>query len=165
MILTGILLRNGKLYFPTTILATYFGCLTGITLSYLLGRTAGKFLLRKYGSWIGITEKRLEQTHLWFQRFGKWTLAFGYFIPGVRHFTGFSAGMTYLEFKKFALFAYTGAFVWMSLFLSIGYFAGEYCRSLYETVEINLETVALIIILIAVCGMLIVLKRTLKGKK
>jgi membrane protein DedA with SNARE-associated domain len=91
----------------------------------LLGRTAGHGLILRYGKRIGITQKRIDEVHAWFARAGDWLLAFGYFIPGVRHFTALVAGMSQLEYPRFAAFAYGGAAVWVTVFLSLGYFVGE----------------------------------------
>jgi membrane protein DedA with SNARE-associated domain len=135
MVFAGILMKQGKLGFHSTILAAYAGSIMGITVSYILGKTVGNYLFHKYGSWIGITEKRLEQAHQWFEHYGKWTLVIGYFIPGIRHFTGFSAGTTGLEYHYFALFAYIGALLWVSTFLSIGYFFGHYWMDLLHDME------------------------------
>jgi membrane protein DedA with SNARE-associated domain len=108
-----------------TLLAAYAGSMCGITLSYLIGRTAGAYLIHRYGRWIGITEEKYSKVHRWFERFGKWLLFFGYFIAGVRHLTGYAAGTTELDYRLFAAFAYTGAIVWASSFLTIGYFFGN----------------------------------------
>lgn len=127
MVLAGILIGKEKLSIPFTMLAGYAGSICGITISYWIGRTAGHYLVLKYGKWVGITEKRFQKAHEWFERFGKWTLLIGYFIPGLRHFTGLTSGITEMEFKHFALFAYTGAVIWVSIFLSIGYFCSGVC--------------------------------------
>jgi len=148
MVIAGVLMSKGSLNIPFTILAAYAGSIFGISLSYLLGRTAGHYLISKYGSWIGITEKQLVQVHNWFERFGKWTLLIGYFVPGLRHFTGFTSGMTVMDFKIFALFAYTGAVIWVTTFLSIGYFFGNYCFSVFEDLDIGIEGIVLFIVLI-----------------
>jgi membrane protein DedA with SNARE-associated domain len=60
----------------------------------------------------------------WFERYGKWTLFFGYFIAGVRHFTALAAGMSNVRLKTFALFAWPGGLAWVISFISIGYFLG-----------------------------------------
>ena len=52
---------------------------------------------------------------------GKWALIIGYFIPGVRHLTGYVAGGLRLPWRYFALFAYSGALLWVSLFIGAGY--------------------------------------------
>lgn len=129
MIVAGILMGQGNLSIGSTIISSLSGSICGITVSYLIGRTAGHYLILKYGKWVGFTEKKLKKAHEWFERFGTWALLFGYFIPGVRHLTGLCAGMTDLEPPRFALFAYVGALLWVSTFLSIGYFFGEYCIS------------------------------------
>jgi membrane protein DedA with SNARE-associated domain len=146
MVVAGVLMHKGKLNIPFTILFAYAGAMCGITVSYLLGQTAGSYILRKYGGWVGITPERIAKAHYWFERLGKWLLLVGYFIPGVRHLTGFSAGATSMKFSHFALFAYTGAVLWVSLFLGLGYFVGNYCLSFYD----RLEEIDLIIILVAV---------------
>lgn len=137
MIVGGILMRQGVLNITATPLAAFGGSITGITISYLLGRTAGHYLVHHYGNYIGLTEKRLERIHIWFEKLGKWTLFIGYFIPGVRHFTGFFAGMTELHYKQFALFAYSGAIFWVSTFLGIGYFFGGYCFEVYTNLKLG----------------------------
>lgn len=146
MVIAGVLMKKGNLHIPNTLLAAYAGSICGITISYLLGRTAGHFLVVKYGSWIGLTQERLDKVHTWFVKFGKWTLLIGYFIPGIRHFTGFASGMTELEYKQFAAFAYAGALLWVTTFLSFGYFFGNYCCSLFEHVEISIDKIVILFV-------------------
>lgn len=133
MVLAGILMKNGDLNIPSTLAASYLGSMVGITLSYLIGRTVGSSFLHRYGSRFGLTEEKLNKVHNWFEHYGKWTLTFGYFIPGIRHLTGFAAGSSELEYPRFALFAYLGATIWATFFLSMGYFVGTYW---YEAVSI-----------------------------
>jgi membrane protein DedA with SNARE-associated domain len=121
LVATGMLLQKGHLHPTYTILAALCGSVCGISLSYGIGRAAENLLIEKYGSWLGITEKRLVGAHSWFRRMGVWLLFFGYFIPFVRHLTGYVAGAVKLEYKKFAAFAYIGAIFWVTTFLTIGY--------------------------------------------
>lgn len=141
MVFTGAAMANNTLPVGNTVIAAYLGSVTGITMSYFLGRTAGYYFIHRYGSWLGLTETKLEKAHQWFERFGKWSLFIGYFIPGVRHFTGLCAGATELDFRTFALFAYLGALFWVSTFLSIGYFYCEYCFSFFEHLELSFATI------------------------
>jgi len=142
LVFSGVLMAQGILNIPSTVLAAGAGSICGITISYFLGITGGSYLVHKYGSWVGITLKRLEQAKEWFNRFGKWSLFIGYFIPGVRHFTGFTAGTANVEYHHFALFAYSGAIVWISTFLSIGYFFGDFCFAILE--DLDLKAVMLV---------------------
>lgn len=125
MLFAGALMAKGQLLILPTILACFLGALCGITLSYIIGRTAGTWLIKRYGHWVRLNEAKMERVHEWFERIGCWTLLIGYFIPGIRHLTGYAAGITELEYRKFAAFAYTGGILWVSIFLSIGYFLGH----------------------------------------
>lgn len=161
MVLAGVLMSKGKINVIETGIAAYAGSICGITVSYLMGRLAGNYILKRYGNWIGLTEKRLEQVHAWFERFGKWTLFIGYFVPGVRHFTGFTAGMAELEYKYFALFAYTGALVWVTVFLSLGYFVGDHWIHQIKSYEVGFEEFAVV----AFCVMFAFVLYRLKDEK
>lgn len=132
IVLSGVLIKKGYLYFFPTLIAACLGSISGITLSYLIGTSGGHYILEKYGGWIGFNEKKKEQLHNWVERFGKWTLFFGYFIPGVRHFTGITTGTMGLQYSHFALFAYSGALIWVLTFLSFGYFFSDYCMRCLE---------------------------------
>lgn len=146
MVFAGILMANGKLHIHYTIIAALGGSLCGITVSYFIGRTAGSYVTHKYGKWMGLTEERLQKAHEWFEYYGKWSLFVGYFIPGVRHFTGLIAGTTALDFRYFMLFAYTGAVLWVTTFLSVGYFFGEYALAAYQNfteIEVSADWITL----------------------
>jgi len=158
MVISGVLMSKGKLNIPLTVFFCYAGAIAGITTSYLLGRTAGHYLFAKYGRWVGITPARLEKAHRWFERLGKWLLVVGYFIPGVRHFTGFSAGATEMHYKQFALFAYSGAIIWVTTFLSLGYFLGGYCLEFYEKLE-NIDLITIVIFIIAAALTVFIIRR------
>jgi membrane protein DedA with SNARE-associated domain len=132
---SGYLISRGKFHPVFAFAAAFAGSVCGISLSYLIGRTAGHTAALRYGKFVHLTEARLARVHLWFDRIGEWVLAVGYFIPGVRHFTALVAGMSKLEYRKFALFAYTGAAVWVSTFLSLGYLVGENWQAAMHLVQ------------------------------
>jgi membrane protein DedA with SNARE-associated domain len=123
--LFGYLVSRGRFQFAPTYAIASVGSLSGITLSYWIGRTGGYRLIHKYGPRVHLTEERLEKVHGWFHRIGKWALTVGYFVPGDRHFTALVAGASELQYPKFAAFAYTGGLIWSLTFVSLGYFLGE----------------------------------------
>jgi len=134
---SGYLIFKHTLLFLPTFGAAFLGSACGITVSYTLGRIFDTYVLEKYGRFFHITPQRLERVHSWFERRGRWTLLVGYFIPGVRHLTGYVAGVSELSFANFALFAYIGAFCWAAVFITVGYILGEQwnrvLQSLHET--------------------------------
>jgi membrane protein DedA with SNARE-associated domain len=132
---TGYLVYRGNFRLPLAFAAALIGSGCGITISYLLGRVFGLKLIHRYGRYVRIREDHVEKAHAWFRKAGHWSLTFGYFIPGVRHLTAYAAGMSALEAPQFALFAYMGACLWVSAFLSLGYFLGDR----WEAVEHNVH--------------------------
>ncbi|MEI9971628.1 MAG: DedA family protein [Ignavibacteriota bacterium] len=116
---TGFLVYKGNFSLPLAFGAALAGSLCGITISYALGRTFGMKLVHRYGRYFHITEKHIEKAHAWFGRVGHWGLTFGYFIPGVRHISAYAAGMSAVEPPQFALFAYSGGCLWVSVFIGL----------------------------------------------
>lgn len=120
--LAGALIARGTLHPSSTVGAAYAGCLTGITVSYAVGRGVGVKVLR---ATFKNHVDQLERVQALFRRFGGWLLTFGYFIPGVRHLTAIAAGSGCLTYSTFARYAYPGGILWCSVFLSLGYYAGD----------------------------------------
>ncbi|MCE5294340.1 MAG: DedA family protein [Chlamydiales bacterium] len=149
MVLAGVLMSQGSIAIPSTVLAAFAGSITGITISYCIGKTVGNYILSRYGGWVGITPEKIQKTHDWFDHLGRWALFFGYFIPGVRHLTGITAGSLVLEYSHFALFAYSGAILWSSTFLSLGYFFGSYWIDALEWAEIYVDEIVIVGVLAA----------------
>jgi membrane protein DedA with SNARE-associated domain len=118
----GVLVRKGQLDGIPTVVAAVAGCTAGITISYVLGRTVGVATLQRV---MHVRPETLQTAQIWFRRFGRWLLTFGYFIPGVRHVTALAAGSTPLEYRTFATYAYPGAILWSSTFVALGYVAGD----------------------------------------
>jgi len=90
----------------------------------------------------------LPQAHRWFERLGKWTLTFGYFIAGVRHFTALVAGTTNLGFGTFALYAWPGGCVWVACFLGIGYYVGEGWEQIAGRLNAGALAIAALVVLV-----------------
>ena len=125
MVFLGYLVHAGSLQYGPTLISAIIGSLTGITLSYMIGRNIGLPIIDRFGSRIGITQAKMEQVEKWFNRFGKFALPIGYFVPGVRHVMAYFSGISRLSFRDFALYAYTGGAFWVILFVSLGWFLGE----------------------------------------
>jgi len=117
-----------------------------ISLSYTIGRTLGAGAVSRYGRRLHLTEDRLAQVHRWFDRVGHWALAIGYFIVGVRHVTAIVAGMSKLEFRSFALYAWSGGAVWVFSFILLGYTLGEQWRTIGELVRRDMGYASLVVV-------------------
>ena len=124
LVTVGFLTSQGRMCLPLAILAAALGSMCGITVSYSLGRFVGLPVVHRYGKFLHVTEGNLTRMHNWFERWGKWTLVLAYYVPGVRHVAAIFAGTAKLPYHEFAMFAYAGAAIWTSTFITIGYLLG-----------------------------------------
>jgi membrane protein DedA with SNARE-associated domain len=119
LVLSGYLVLTHSLSLIPTLIAAVLGSVVGITLSYAIGRCSGSYLSK-----VRFAAGRLENARGWFERFGGWTLVFGYFIPGIRNLIGFTSGMMRLKVRYFAPYAYAGAVLSSVTCILAGYFLG-----------------------------------------
>jgi len=138
----GFLIYKGNLHLLPTYIAASLGSMCGITVSYILGRSLGLYLLHHYGWVFHITPERMNRVHSWFDRFGTWTLLVGYFVPGVRHVTAVVAGTSTLRPLLFSIFAYSGALIWCATFISVGFFFGDQWTQVLAQVHRHLLVIA-----------------------
>ncbi len=138
LVFSGYLIHKHQMSFPITMATAFLGSATGMTISYTIGRTLGLYLLHRYGRYVFITPERLELARQWYERRGKWSLAIGYFMPGVRHLTAYIGGATKLSARVFCLFAYGGALFWVTTFILAGYFGGRGWQNLSSRLQLYL---------------------------
>jgi len=150
LVTVGFLVSQGGMCLPLAIIAAALGSACGITVSYSLGRFVGLPVIHKYGRWLHVTEENLAKIHNWFERWGKWTLVLAYYVPGVRHVAAIVAGTAKLPYHEFAMFAYTGAAIWTSTFITLGYVLGPQVSKLAPLIHAYLVYIA-----IAVAAMIV----------
>ena len=114
----GFLSFSGQLNPVLAIISSAAGSMTGITIAYFLGRFFEAKVLSHLKKHAGV--ERLEKVLGWYHKHGGKLLAVGYFIPGVRHLSGYIAGLSRLSYRQFAFFSYLGAIAWTSLFIVLG---------------------------------------------
>lgn len=155
--LTGFLAFQGKLNIPLLILVIIAGTFSGITFSYVLGRLSLRYLSRRYSGKISIDAEHLQKIKFFYDKYGPFALVIGYFIPGLRHLSAVFAGINNMPYRKFALFAYTGALIWTSTFFILGYELGH--RWHYVTHLSNRIFIPVIISLTLVLFLIIYLRK------
>ncbi|MFF2482765.1 DedA family protein [Paenibacillus sp. NPDC058071] len=121
----GYLIYQGKLMFVIALLSAFLGAAVGISVSYAVGLKLGLPFLNKFGPKVHITPKRIEWTQNLFNKYGAIVLIIGYFIPGVRHITAYIAGMSRMNLRTFMLCAYSGAILWVGVFIFLGLELGK----------------------------------------
>lgn len=132
IIFAGFLVSQGHLAYWPAVFTAFLGTVTGMTLTYALGRYVGYAVLDRFGAKFGLTRQRLALAERWFARLGKFVLPIGYYLPGVRQVLGYTAGLSRLPFGTFALYAYAGAFVWAFTFVTLGRWLGHHWQTVLD---------------------------------
>jgi membrane protein DedA with SNARE-associated domain/membrane-associated phospholipid phosphatase len=135
MTYSGFLVYQEKLNWALSILMAGVGTSIGMTLSYWIGYKLGAPFFEKYGHRFHMGPERIEKTSRWFNKHGNKVLIIAYFIPGVRHITGYFSGITRLPFRTYALFAYSGAFLWVAIFITLGKILGPQWEQFHTSVK------------------------------
>ncbi|MFD2369291.1 DedA family protein [Brevibacillus sp. GCM10020057] len=152
LVFSGFLVSLGKLEYWPTLLVCYFGSVSAMTAAYWIGRTLGYAFLERYGKRLGMGYAVYKKTEDWFNRVGKWALPVGYFIPGVRQFTAYFAGITRLPFPGFMLYTYAGGLFWSLLFVTVGWQLGERWEEVFASLSRNLAIFFLGVLVIIAIG-------------
>jgi membrane protein DedA with SNARE-associated domain len=152
LVVAGLLARQGRLDYLAVLAAGYCGSLCGITVSYLIGRNGLAYLIERVPFMRKHSAEYLNRVNTWFDRYGRWTLFFGYFVVGVRHFTAVVAGSSKMKVRHFALYAYSGGLIWVVCFVSLGYFLGDEWERVGHTLNRGALAIAVIIAAGALLG-------------
>lgn len=144
----GFLSNQGDLSLPILIILSFIGTSVGMTFQYFLGNKLGMPFIQKYGKYVFLTQRKIEVTKMWFDKYGYFLIFIAFFIPGVRHFTGYFAGIINLPFRRFAMTIYSGALFWVSFFLIGGYWLGENLDFIFTVLSQNLWKIIFGIIII-----------------
>lgn len=98
--------------------------IVGDALNYTIGRLFGERLFRNPNSRI-FRRSYLDQTHKFYEKHGGKTIILARFVPIVRTFAPFVAGMGHMSYRHFAAYNVIGALVWVLLFTYAGYLFGN----------------------------------------
>jgi membrane protein DedA with SNARE-associated domain len=102
-------------------LAEVLGSMAGYLIGYLGGRT----LVDRFGKYALLTHRDLDRAEAWFVRRGEPVVLFGRFIPLLRSFVSFAAGLGEMAFAKFTLYTVIGCAIWCTVLTSVGYGLGS----------------------------------------
>ena len=116
----------------------------GDAVNYTIGRLFGERLFSNPNSKI-FRRSYLDKTHAFYARHGGKTIILARFVPIVRTFAPFVAGMGHMSYRHFALFNISGALLWVLLFSYAGYLFGD-----LPVVQENLKLLIVGIIVVSI---------------
>jgi membrane-associated protein len=128
--------------------------------NYWIGRTLGlKVMHMKIGKKNLVKQEYLDKTHSFYEKYGTKTIIMARFVPIVRTFAPFVAGVAVMNYRKFLSFDILGGVLWIGSMTIAGFFLGQ-----FEVIRENIEKVALGIVFISVLPILIELIKARKEK-
>ena len=96
----------------------------GNQVNFLLGRIVGLRFFKGERAWL-LNKKHLEDTHRFYERHGGKTIIFARFLPIIRSFAPFVAGIGDMSHQRFTLYNVSSALLWIGSLLACGYFLGS----------------------------------------
>ncbi|GDX66649.1 membrane protein [Chlorobiota bacterium] len=122
----------------------FIAAISGDNLNYWFGRTIGSKAFSNPDSKI-FKQSYLQKTQSFYTNYGSKTIVIARFVPIVRTFAPFVAGLGKMNYRVFLSFSVGGALLWIILLISAGYFFGQ-----IEFVKKNFSVVVLAIIAISI---------------
>ncbi len=145
----GAVAANSKLDLVLVLGLLMAAAVLGDAVNYTVGRRLGPKVFRSEKSWL-FNKSHLLRTQSFYERYGGKTIILARFIPIVRTFAPFVAGIGKMDYRRFLSYNVVGAVAWVLLCVFGGYFFGN-----IEWVRKNFEVVIIAIVLISVLPMAI----------
>jgi membrane-associated protein len=152
---------NNNLDVALIIILLIIAALLGDNTNYFIG----KFLAKKgegaklFGIFT-IKKEYIEKTHLFYEKHGSFAIIVARFVPIVRTFAPFVAGVGSMKYSRYITFCIIGAILWVTVITLAGYFLGN-----IPWVQHNFEKIVLGIVLVSVLPVLIGVIKNLLGSK
>lgn len=145
----GAFAAIGEMNFFLLLILLIFAAVIGDTVNYEIGKKFGDAIL-KSKKFKMIKQENVDKANALIDKYGGAAVFIARFMPIIRTMVPFLVGMGKLEYKKFIKFNATGGIVWVSLFLSIGYFFGN-----MPVVKENFTLILLAIIFVSLIPLII----------
>jgi membrane-associated protein len=137
LFIAGAFCATGHMHLGLLIFLLVSAAVLGNTTNYWIGEAIGQRVFTHDYRWIN--RDALQRTHNFFEKHGGKTIILARFVPVVRTFAPFVAGVSDMTFARFQLYNITGALAWVVSLCAAGYFFGN-----IPLVRDNLTTIVLI---------------------
>ena len=157
----GLFAASGELNLSYLLILLLIAAVLGDNCNYWIGRKIGLRVFQlKFRAKPIVNKKYLDQTELFFAKNGVKAIIMARFVPFVRTFAPFAAGIGKMNYNRFFLFDLLGGFLWIFSLTLAGYLLGE-----VEWIRKHIDLVCLGIIFVSILPMLFeVIKSKLKAR-
>lgn len=143
LFMIGALSASGALNPELIVILLMAASILGDTTNYHIGKAVGK-KTSDLGNIKFLNKEHLDKTHAFYERHGSKVVVIAKFMPIIRTFSPFVAGLGAMTFKRFLLFNIIGGTLWVNIFIWMGYFFGN-----MEIVKKNFFLVLVFIVLLS----------------
>lgn len=145
LFVTGALASTGSLKILPLFIVFYLSAVIGDTVNYHIGQKIGIKILEKEDVKY-INKEYLKKANSFYKKHGSMTIVVGRFIPIIRTFVPFVAGVGEMNYSKFISYNMLGGFLWVTLMLGGGYFFGglPFIREHFSYVTIAIIIISII---------------------
>jgi membrane protein DedA with SNARE-associated domain len=126
---------HGRLNVVAVAMVAFAAAVCGDSLGYLIGRTGGRRLVLRWGRLVRLTPERFARVEAFMGRHGPKVVAGARFVEGLRQLNGIVAGATGMPWPRFVLFNAAGAALWVSMWSTLGYVAGDHWQAITAVVH------------------------------
>ena len=119
----GALAGAGSLEVPVLFATLFAAAVVGDSCNYLIGSRLGSAVYTRESRWI--RRERLDQAHAFFERHGGKAIVIARFMPFLRTFVPFVAGVGGMRYRRFLACNVLGGALWIASFIGLGYFFGN----------------------------------------
>jgi membrane protein DedA with SNARE-associated domain len=148
--LAGFNSSQGTMNVFLAIFAATVGSVTGALILYYVGYVFGearvRWMVRKWGKWLGFKEEDIDSADIWFDRHGGLAVALCRVVPIVRSLISIPAGLRKMSMPIFVMYTTAGSLVWNTVLITAGYILGSNWRHVEEYVGI-LQYVVIAVVL------------------
>jgi membrane-associated protein len=123
LFIAGAFCATDQMSYPLLMTLLTVAAVTGNTVNYWIGEAIGQRVFTHDYRWIN--KDALRRTHDFFEKHGGKTIILARFVPVVRTFAPFVAGVSDMTHGRFQLFNITGAVLWVFSLVTAGYFFGN----------------------------------------
>src|SRR5467141_4757763 len=138
---------TGRLSIFWVIVASSAGAIVGDNIGYVIGRTGGYRLLKRYGRYIRLEENRLRLGQYLFDKHGSKVVFFGRFVSVLRIFAAFLAVVNRMHWRRFLIFNAAGGIIWSTIYGVAAYLLGQQLMRLSGRVDLVLAILGVAVII------------------
>ena len=155
LFLSGVISGLGMFDINFYVVVCIFAAVLGNQANFFIGRLFGKKMMNENLFSRYIKKSHLEKTSNFFNKHGKFSIILARFIPIIRTYIPFLAGIGLMDKKTFFVYNVIGALLWVLTLSYLGFFFGD-----SDVVKNNLGLVTLLIIIVSLLPLIKFLKKT-----